>query len=126
MFHRVAPIGDEALWAHLMTFSTHATLELRDDEALVVDPDGAVRVTYAASDIRCSLLWRGLTFADAEAERIYDDHLDDLDLATIEGIFREDLAERGEAAPESSDVVHDPEWQSRLNQVYGYISPDIS
>jgi hypothetical protein len=125
MFHRVAEFGDPELWANALKFSIHAQLEYRDGQPLVID-DGEVRVAYDPNDIRASLLWRGLTFADAEAERRYDDHLDDLNLATIEHIFRDDLTERGDTPPLSSDIVHDPAWQARLTEVYGFATPDVS
>ena len=126
MFHRVAPIGDRAKWALAKNFSIHARLEYRGSDACVVDIDSEVKVTYDASEIRASLLWRGLTFADADAERAYDEHLDGIDLATIERVFRDDLAGRGIEAPESKDVRKDPAWMAVLNEVYGFPQPDVS
>jgi hypothetical protein len=125
MFHRVAPFGEEQLWANALEFSIHAQLDYRDGLACVVD-DGEVKVTYAPHEIRASLLWRGLTFVDEADERRFDEHLDDLDLATIEAVFRQDLAERDEVAPSSSDVAHDKAWMDTLNRVYGYPIPDVT
>jgi hypothetical protein len=73
-----------------------------------------------------SLLWRGLTFADAADARRFDEHLDDLDFATIERVLRDDLDARGRQAPTSTDVANDPEWMALLNEIYGDTSPDVS
>jgi hypothetical protein len=125
MFHRVAPIGDAEKWLLAQRFSIHARLEYRGDTACVVDGD-EVAVTYNTGEVRASLLWRGLTFADADDERRFDEHLDDLDLGTIERVFRDDLGAHGRQAPEPSGIATDPAWMTVLNDTYGYTSPDVS
>jgi hypothetical protein len=125
MFHRVAAIGDPEQWALAQRFSIHARLEYHADAACVVDGD-EVALTYDPAEIRASLLWRGLTFADAADERRFDEHLDDLDFARIERVFRDDLDARGRRAPTSTDVANDPAWMALLNETYGYTSPEVS
>jgi hypothetical protein len=125
MFHRVAAIGDAEQWALAQRFSIHARLQYHADAACVVDGDEVV-LTYDPAEVRASLLWRGLTFADADDERRFDEHLDDLDFALIERVFRDDLDARGRRAPTSTDVANDPAWMALLNQTYGYTSPDVS
>ena len=127
MFHRVASIGDAEKWPLAQRFSIHARLEFRGDTACVVDGD-EVAVTYNIGEVRASLLWRGLTFADAndDEDRRFDEHLDDLDLGTIERVFRDDLGARGRQAPASHGIPAYPAWLAVLNETYGFTSPDVS
>jgi hypothetical protein len=126
MFHRVGSIGNADKWELAQRFSVKARLEYRDGQACVVDPDDAVKVVYDRSDVRVSMLWRALMFADAEDARRHDEHLDDLEPAIIEQVFRDDLVARGEPVPDSHAILDDPAWLRALNDVYGYTSPDLA
>jgi hypothetical protein len=125
MFHRVGAIGDPERWPWAERFSTKARLEYRGSTGCVVDDDDDVKVAYDIGELRISLLWRGICFADATDEVRYDRHEDDLDLFGVERIIRRDLEAKGIEHPESHDLVDDPAWVHTLTANYGFPDPEI-
>jgi hypothetical protein len=118
MPHRVGPIGDHRSFAARVRVTQHSTIRCTErNDWEITNPDGPPQ-TVPGADVRVSILWKALTFRDARAARVYDDHEDDLDLTTIVDILRADLAERGRPTPEPSDPYTDPEWSRALTSVY--------
>jgi len=118
MPHRVGTIGDPQAFAARVRVTQHSTIrstDRRDWE--ITNPDGPPQA-LPAEDVRVSILWKALTFGDDREARIYDDHEDDLDLATMVDTLRADLAERGHVIAEPSDPYRDPEWSQALTSVY--------
>ena len=118
MPHRVGPIGDHRAFAEAVRVTQHSTISCTDRRDWeIANPDGAPQVVPGA-DIRVSILWKAMTFRDAREARVFDDHEDDLDVATVVELLRADLAERGHVVDEPSDPYHDPEWSRVLTRVY--------
>lgn len=97
MPHRVEQIGDGA--EPLFGFDAKITLA---DDRWVIDDDGVI-TDLDRDEIRVSLSWKAQVFDDAAEAQLFDDHRDDLDLATVAAIFERDLTNRGVAA-EGSDL----------------------
>jgi hypothetical protein len=118
MFHRVRGFGDAARHGDVSRYSPAATIGFADDSWIVVD-DGSERARYASTETRISLLWRGVAFEDAHAERVFDEHRDDLDADTLVDVFRRDLTDRGIRCGRPSNHLEDPAWVEVLNDTYG-------
>jgi hypothetical protein len=69
-------------------------------------------------DVRVSLLWKALTFADQRAAQIYDSHENDLTLSQIVSIFSADLDRRGLQFETPADLLRDSGWAKVLAGVY--------
>ena len=118
MPHRVGRIGDHQSFAARVRVTQHSTIRWTDRGAWeITNPDRPPDVV-PAGDVRVSILWKALTFRDAREARVYDDHEDDLDLATIVSTVRADLAVRGHPVAEPADPFHDREWSQLLTSVY--------
>ena len=118
MPHRVGRIGDHQSFATRVRVTQHATIRWTDrGDWEITNPDGPPEAV-PASDVRVSILWKALTFRDGREARVYDDHEDDLDLATIVNTLRADLAGRGHLIEEPSDPYRDREWSQLLTSVY--------
>ena len=85
---------------------------------LLVGVAGFLGGAGTGDDVRVSILWKALTFRDEREARVYDDHEDDLSLATIVDLLRADLAQRGHQVGEPSDPYGDSEWSQVLTNVY--------
>jgi len=118
MPHRVGTIGDPRAFGARVRVTQHSTIRYTDrDDWEVTNPDGPAQA-IPAGDVRVSILWKALTFADQREARVYDDHEDDLDLTTMVDVLRGDLAERGHVVEEPSDPYRDPEWSRVLTGIY--------
>jgi hypothetical protein len=77
---------------------------------------------WPAAEVRCSVSWKAYVFADDTAARVADEHLDDLDAATVAEVFVSALRERGVDAPGAATLGLDdslvalaaPVWPKRL------------
>jgi hypothetical protein len=116
MAHRVGAIGDHESFAAALNRTS--TLEWTGNERWLLRTDGAPIATLERADIRVSLLWKALTFLDAEDAARFDDHRDDLDMATIVATFGDDLAERGVVVEEPVDPFGDAQWIRALTGTY--------
>lgn len=116
MPHRVGAIGDPGTFTARVT--QDSTIRAADRGDWEITNPGAPPQVVRAADIRVSILWKALTFRDEHEARVYDDHEDDLSLATIVGLLRADLARRGREVDEPSDPYHDPSWSQVLTSVY--------
>jgi hypothetical protein len=99
-------------------FSFDATITF-DPEAgetgrWVVEDDGLI-ADFDANEIRVSISWKAQVFTDVEAARVFDEHEDDLDLASMSEVFRADLARHD---IEISGVATDPEFGAAIRNHY--------
>ena len=118
MPHRVGRIGDHQSFATRVRVTQHSGIRWTDrGDWEITNPDGPPEAV-PAGDVRVSILWKALTFRDGGEARVYDDHEDDLDLATIVNTLRADLAGRGHLIEEPSDPYRDREWSQLLTSVY--------
>ncbi len=118
MPHRVGTIGDPQSFAARVRVTQHSTIRWTDrGDWEITNPDGPPEAV-PAEDIRVSVLWKALTFRDEREARVYDDHEDDLDLATMVNVLRGDLAGRGLVVEEPADPYRDPAWSRLLTDVY--------
>jgi hypothetical protein len=118
MPHRVGTIGDAQSFSARVRVTQHSTIVSTDDGDWEITNPDAPPQRVPAEDVRVSILWKALTFSDERAARVYDDHEDDLELATIVDLLRADLRERGHVVGEPSDPYRDPEWSRVLTSVY--------
>jgi hypothetical protein len=118
MYHRVCAFGDPSKYGDMQLYTAASSITF-DGGAWAVEAEGTTRVRYSAEEVRISLLWRGVAFADEEAARVFDEHLDDLDTETMVDVFLSDLAEQGVHCQRPSDPLQDPEWIEALNRTYG-------
>lgn len=78
--------------------------------------------SWPRSQVRCSVSWKAYVFADDADARRHDEHLDDLDPATVVAIFGDELRARGVAFDETAHRALDdslvavvaPLWPKRL------------
>ena len=118
MPHRVGTIGDPGSFAARVRVTQRSTIRGTDrGDWEITNPDGPPQVV-PGDDVRVSILWKALTFRDEREARVYDDHEDDLSLATIVDLLRADLAQRGHQVGEPSDPYGDSEWSQVLTNVY--------
>lgn len=118
MHHRVGAIGDAETFAAKRIVSLDSALRYRDEDTWELVANGRVDGRLPARDVRISILWKALTFDDERAARVFDDHVDDLDLETLVATFGADLASRGVRVAEPSNPLDDPEWSRALTSTY--------
>src|SRR4029079_16348362 len=82
MFHRVESVGgsDDDMVRGL---TLDSELVSRSDGAWEVNDHGQVLGQWAASRVRVSLSWKALVFRDEHEARAFDEHTDDLTVATV-------------------------------------------
>jgi hypothetical protein len=118
MPHRVGTIGDPAAFAARARITGRSWIEPTGDRAWAIRDGEGPATVLGPDEARVSILWKALTFANAAAARVHDEHEDDLDLATVVARFGDDLAARGIAVPPPSDPFTDPEWSGLLARTY--------
>jgi hypothetical protein len=89
----------------------------RDGDWVIRDGDRTV-ASYPGTAIRTALSWSAEVFPDAESRRVADEHLDDLDLATVIDSFVADLAARGIAVQPATDPLRDIGFIATLARTY--------
>jgi hypothetical protein len=118
MPHRVGAIGDPDDFASRVTVAHDAEIAATDDGAWTITGSGGAPQLVDDTEVRVSILWKALTFVDAADARRFDEHEDDLDVATIVARFRADLADRGRPVEEPRDLFTDPDWSRALTSTY--------
>jgi len=119
MFHRPLAIGEPEQRIRPGAFGGEARLHRHPDGRRwqVIDDNG-VFVTWEPEQIRYSLVWKALAFKDAKAERIYDDHSDDLTQDIIWGIIADDLKARGSRLSVPSNPMQDRAFRAAILAEY--------
>ena len=118
MPHRVGTIGDHRSFASRVRVTRDSTIRCTDRGDWEIANPGSASQVVPGADIRVSILWKAMTFRDAREARVFDDHEDDLDVATVVERLRADLATRGQVVEEPSDPYQDPAWSQVLTDVY--------
>lgn len=120
MYHQIGAIGDPTKFLPTGTIATDAWIEATDGGRwAIADPRGR-KVTYEPEDIRISMVWKANCFADAEAQRVYHKHLDDLTLEQATDIFVDDLHRRSTQVERPSSPLSDQKWIRQLMLTYGF------
>ncbi|HVN85334.1 MAG TPA: hypothetical protein VMW17_10860 [Candidatus Binatia bacterium] len=106
VFHGVEAVASAG--AELPMVEPGVRLHRDDDGWWSIRRDGLVRARYAWNDLRLSISWKAWCFADADEQRLNEDHRDDLTLEQILAIFVEDLRERGrvDRRPDDDTLAH--------------------
>jgi hypothetical protein len=112
-FGNVALVADNDLMPHRV-----GAIGAADDGAWTITGRGTGAQRVEDGDVRVSILWKALTFVDAADARRFDDHEDDLDVATIVRVLRDDLQARGIELGEPTDPFTDPDWSRALTRTY--------
>lgn len=116
MWHRVRPTGRPE--DGLPSLTLDSQLEHRGgDRWALVDGERTVAETDRRG-LRVSLSWKATLFEDEADRRRHDEHLDDIDLATVRARFRSDLAERGVRVDIPADPARDPAFVQTLVDTY--------
>jgi hypothetical protein len=118
MPHRVEEIGEPDEFASRVRVPDDAVIAAADDGAWTITGRGTGAQRVEDGDVRVSILWKALAFVDAADARRFDDHEDDLDVATIVRVLRDDLQARGIELGEPTDPFTDPDWSRALTRTY--------
>lgn len=123
MFHRVNPVGDVAKGLPRgLTLDT--SLARAGGERWAVVEGDAVLGEFDYSDLRISVSWKAMVFRDADEERRYDTHSDDLDLSEVLGRFIADLDSRDIACDLPRDPLASVDFVALLNDAYPVRFPE--
>jgi hypothetical protein len=116
MFHRVEAVGpDERTLPKGLTLDSQLCWS---GDAWEVIEQGDVRARYAFEDVRVSISWKALVFADAEQQALYQIHADDLTLDQVVETVLSDLSARGTPIERPADPLHDRTFIESLNAAY--------
>lgn len=116
MWHRVRPTGDPA--DGMVSLTLDAQLQPVDETTWCIVDGGRTVATFPRHRMRVSLSWKADVFRTADEARIYDEHLDDIDLTGVLDRFRRDLAAKGIELPQSDDPTRDPAVIDVLRDAY--------
>ncbi|CAM9905327.1 unnamed protein product [Discosporangium mesarthrocarpum] len=123
MFHRVAPIGPEdPPVIEDATLGVELVPDVASTDWVAID-EGRELLRYADRDVRISVSWKAEVFADAEAARVREEHLDDLKLEDVVEALLADLAERGHEIPRPADPLRDPAFIALLGETHPIPQP---
>ncbi len=118
MSHRVRRIGDARSFSQEVDLTPSSAIHAVEGDRWEIRDGQSVLAVLRNEDVRVSLLWKAVTFADERAADVYDNHEDDLTLREIVSTFSADLAGRGLPSQEPTDPFRDPEWAKVLAGVY--------
>ena len=74
--------------------------------------------------MRVSLSWKALVFRDEHEARAFDEHTDDLTVATVLEVLTADLTARGVEVPASAEPLRDPAFVAAASRAY-HASPRV-
>jgi hypothetical protein len=127
MFHRVSRIGAPG---RAMPEGATLDAELRpaadDPTAWSVVDAGRELLRYAAEDLRVSISWKAECFADAEAARIWREHVDDVDLETVVERFLRAASDAGVQLARPADPLRDEAFIRTLSDLFPIPAPSVS
>ncbi|MCD9623924.1 hypothetical protein [Rhabdothermincola salaria] len=117
MHHRVEAVGHTEA-APGITVDSLLAPSPGDPRRWEIVEDGAVLGTYDVADVRLSVSWKAMVFADADDARRHDEHTDDLTLAHVAELLGDDLAGRGVAHPLDAETLLEPSSMQVLLDAY--------
>lgn len=117
MFHRVRPTGksDAGLIAGL---TPEALLVYKSGSDWAVEDAGETRAEFDYAQLRISISWKAHVFQNAEDEKRYVEHGDDISIDDVWQRFATDLERRGIAARIPHEPMKDAEWIRLLSSTY--------
>ena len=115
MYHRVEAVGNVDTNPQVPIDSL---LSYEGDDRWHIRKDDREFGDWAAEEIRISISWKAQCFADADAARVFDEHLDDITYEQVVDTWRADCDARGVALPATDDPVGDPAFVSALSEAY--------
>ena len=118
MYHRVAAIGRADQYLSEGNISASSELRREEKGAWRIVDGGTVGALYEPGQVRVSLLWKAIVFANEAAAVAFEEHSDDITLERATDIFCSDLGNRGIGFTEPSDPVRDPQWARTLIAAY--------
>jgi hypothetical protein len=116
MWHRVRPTG--RVEDGMVTLTRDAELVRRDAGQWAIVDGGVDRAAFPTEQLRVSLSWKALAFADDLDRRRFDEHTDDVGLPEVLQRFSADFADRGESLRIPADPVADPDFIRTLHAAY--------
>jgi hypothetical protein len=117
MFHRVRAVGDRAKGLP-QGMSLDSRLEhLGGDRWCVRDGDTTLG-ELAWPELRISVSWKAIVFADEAEERAYDEHTSDLAFDDVLDRFEADLDARGIAMPRPAEPSQDEAFVDLISSAY--------
>jgi hypothetical protein len=117
MYHRVDQIG-AAQAPTALRFGVDSELIADDADGWIATRGGKAIHRYASRDIRISLLWKAVMFRDEEDARVYDQHLDDLDLDTAVDIMCEGAKACGVPVARPANPLRDVKFMNDLERAF--------
>ena len=117
MHHRVEPVGRTEAAAGITVDSLLQPSIGSPGRWEIVD-DGVVLADYDLAEVRLSVSWKAMVFADEADARRHDEHTDDLTVAQVAELLGADLARRGIAEPIEAETLLDPPTMSVLLAAY--------
>ena len=115
MWHRVRPTG--RLADGMVSLSLDSELVRAGSEWAIAD-GGRTLATFPRHQVRVSVSWKAMVFADDAERRRYDEHRDDIDLDEVLRRFRADLRARGVDVAMPAEPLRDPDFIRLLQQTY--------
>jgi hypothetical protein len=116
LWHRVRPTGRPEDGMPRLTLDSEL---VRLDHATWAIVDGGHEIArFPRDELRVSVSWKAVVFADEHDRRRHDEHTDDIDLAEVLARFSADLAERGVPIDLSGDPRRDPVVLRTLQDAY--------
>lgn len=117
MFHRVRPVGDRAKGLPA-GMSLDSRLEHVGGDAWRVRDGADTLGAFDWPELRISVSWKAIVFADEAEERAYDEHASDITLDDVLDRFEADLDARGVRMPRPTDPSHDEAFIDLVSATY--------
>lgn len=123
MFHGIGDVGRSDQYLEIGTITPISRLVTTDRGWAIVDGE-EVRADYKEDDIRVSVVWKALCFADERAAAAFDDRTEDIALEAVVDIFSADLRKRGLDVASPEHPLTDLAWYRTLLRTYGFAKPE--
>jgi len=115
MWHRARPVGRPQ--DGLLRITLDSELVFRDGAWLIVQGSQEMR-RFSREELRVSLSWKAIVFADEADRRRHDEHTSDLGVSEVLRRFERDLTRRGRRVAIPDDPFQDPEFIELLHDAY--------
>jgi hypothetical protein len=116
MWHRVRPTG--RVEDGMVALTRDAELVRHDGGHWAIIDEADERAIFPTEQVRVSLSWKALAFADDADRRRHDEHTDDIGLSEVLQRFSDDFTSRGQPLDLPADPVADPSFIRTLNAAY--------